>query len=88
VAEPSTKNELDHAANTGLASTAVKWMEPIYQKYDGLSYAVGGCSSCPLFLLFLLVRFCRSVVSTMCSLLILYSVSGIGIPSFYSRYGH
>jgi hypothetical protein len=22
------KNELDHAANTGLASTAVKWMDP------------------------------------------------------------
>jgi catalase (peroxidase I) len=33
------KDELDHAANAGLASTAVKWMEPIYKKYDGLSYA-------------------------------------------------
>jgi catalase (peroxidase I) len=33
------KDELDHGANAGLASTAVKWMEPIYKKYDGLSYA-------------------------------------------------
>jgi catalase (peroxidase I) len=33
------KDESDHAANAGLASTAIEWMEPIYKKYDGLSYA-------------------------------------------------
>jgi catalase (peroxidase I) len=33
------KEELAHGGNAGLASTAVQWMEPIYKKYDGLSYA-------------------------------------------------
>jgi catalase (peroxidase I) len=33
------KEELAHGANAGLASTAVEWMEPIYKKYDGISYA-------------------------------------------------
>jgi cytochrome c peroxidase len=34
------KEELDHAGNGGLESTAVAWMEPIKQKYgDALSYA-------------------------------------------------
>jgi hypothetical protein len=55
------------------------------QKYDGLSYAVGGGMFLMRFLSLVSPRSIRrSVVSTMCSLLILYSVSGIGIPSFYS----
>lgn len=35
------KEELAHGGNAGLADTAVKWMEPIHQKYanSGLSYA-------------------------------------------------
>jgi len=33
------KEELAHGGNAGLADTAVKWMEPIQQKYPGLSYA-------------------------------------------------
>lgn len=33
------KEELAHGGNAGLADTAVKWMEPIQKKYDGLSYA-------------------------------------------------
>jgi cytochrome c peroxidase len=33
------KEELAHGGNAGLGETAVKWLEPIYEKYDGLSYA-------------------------------------------------
>lgn len=35
------KSELDHGGNAGLEGTAVKWLEPIYDKYaaDGLSHA-------------------------------------------------
>jgi cytochrome c peroxidase len=33
------KEELAHGGNAGLGDTAVKWLEPIYAKYDGLSYA-------------------------------------------------
>jgi len=33
------KSELSHGGNAGLEATAVKWLEPIYKKYDGLSYA-------------------------------------------------
>ena len=33
------KEELAHGGNAGLADTAVKWLEPIHAKYDGLSYA-------------------------------------------------
>jgi cytochrome c peroxidase len=35
------KEELAHGGNAGLGETAVRWMEPIYQKYKdaGLSYA-------------------------------------------------
>jgi len=32
------KSELDHGGNAGLANTAVKWLEPIHAKYDGLTY--------------------------------------------------
>ena len=32
------KEELDHGGNAGLAGTAVKWLEPIHSKYNGLSY--------------------------------------------------
>ncbi len=31
--------ELAHGGNAGLADTAVKWLEPIHAKYEGLSYA-------------------------------------------------
>ena len=31
--------ELAHGGNAGLKATAVKWMEPMYEKYDGLSHA-------------------------------------------------
>lgn len=41
--------ELAHGGNAGLKDTAVKWMEPIHAKYDGLSYAdlytLGGVAS-------------------------------------------
>ena len=45
------KEELAHGGNAGLGDTAVKWLEPIYAKYDGLSYAdlytlAGGKNSC------------------------------------------
>jgi catalase (peroxidase I) len=33
------KEELVHGGNAGLASTAVPWLELIYEKYPGLSYA-------------------------------------------------
>jgi cytochrome c peroxidase len=35
------KEELAHGGNAGLAATAVKWMEPLHEKYAdaGLSYA-------------------------------------------------
>lgn len=33
------REELAHGGNAGLGSTAVKWLEPIHAKYDGLSYA-------------------------------------------------
>jgi len=34
------QEELAHGGNAGLASTAVKWLEPIKAKYgDGISYA-------------------------------------------------
>lgn len=33
------KEELAHGGNAGLSETAVKWLEPIHAKYDGLSYA-------------------------------------------------
>jgi cytochrome c peroxidase len=33
------KEELAHGGNAGLGDTAVKWMEPIHAKYDGLSYS-------------------------------------------------
>jgi cytochrome c peroxidase len=46
------KEELAHGGNAGLAETAVKWMEPVQDKYAdaGLSYAdlytlAGGISS-------------------------------------------
>ena len=46
------KEELAHGGNAGLAETAVKWMEPVHDKYAdaGLSYAdlytlAGGISS-------------------------------------------
>jgi hypothetical protein len=51
---------------------------------DFLTPLVGMFLMPDFFLLFLPRSIRRSVVSTMCSLLILYSVSGIGIPSFYS----
>ena len=33
------KEELAHGGNAGLADTAVKWLEPVHEKYPGLSYA-------------------------------------------------
>ena len=43
------KEELAHGGNAGLADTAVKWMEPLYQKHPSLSYAdlytLGGVAS-------------------------------------------
>lgn len=33
------KEELAHGGNAGLEDTAVKWMEPLHEKYGGLSYA-------------------------------------------------
>lgn len=32
------KSESDHGGNAGLEITAVKWLEPIHSKYEGLSY--------------------------------------------------
>eukprot|EP00978_Attheya_sp_CCMP212_P034864 scaffold148694_cov60-Attheya_sp.AAC.2 len=43
------KEELIHGGNAGLGSTAVPWLEPIYEKFPGLSYAdlytLGGVAS-------------------------------------------
>lgn len=33
------KEELAHGGNAGLGETAVKWLEPIHAKYEGISYA-------------------------------------------------
>ena len=33
------KEELAHGGNAGLGSTAVEWLEPVHEKYKGISYA-------------------------------------------------